>query len=206
MLNIFMAIYVASHKLCFIHNPKTGGSSIQHWLFTNTECVQPKKTLHCGIQTALEYFPDIAISFVVVRNPWDWCVSWYHYQKQRALHKIDYIKNNSKLNLKKDKYNLSVQKKVLEYLDLGFENWLINTNHKPQTNYTKDVDIILKLENIDNDFKQIQNILNVHTPLPHLNTTDRDNYSVYYNSNTIDIVYNKYKDDIKTFGYKYETP
>ena len=202
-----MAIYVPSHKVCFIHNPKTGGSSIQYWLFENTECVQPKNTLHCNIQTAIEYFPDIELSFAVVRNPWDWCVSWYFYQKKRANDRIQFIKDNpDKLDLRKEKYNLSVQQDTLKYLELGFEHWLENATHSNQFTYTQNVNLILKFENLKNDFQKIQNILNIFKPLPYLNSTPRVNYKTYHNARTIKLVYNKYYNDINTFGYKYETP
>lgn len=202
-----MAIYVPLHKLCFIHNPKTGGSSIQNWLFENTECIQPKKTLHCGIDTARKYFPDIKTSFVVVRNPWDWCVSWYHYQIKRAQNNIEYIQSNpNKLDIKKEKYNLSKQNSIIEYLNLGFENWLENTGHSNQIKYTKNIDIILRFENLNSDFRIIQDIVNVYVPLPIINTTNRNrDYKIYYNKKTIDLVYNKYREDIKKFGYEYET-
>ena len=202
-----MAIYITEQKICFIHIPKTGGSSIQKWLHKNTDCVQPKKTLHCSLEHAKTVLPEIKTSFCVVRNPWDWCVSWYHYQIKRANMNINYIlQNSNKIDLRKQKYNIETQKNILKELDKGFDNWLKNCNHAPQIQYSQNIDLVLRFENLNHEFKKIQHLVNCFSPLEKINTTNRTHYQKYYNNKTIDIVYNKYKQDIQELGYKYETP
>mgnify|MGYP001042947676 FL=1 len=199
-----MAIFVSSHNLCFIHNPKTGGSSIQKWLLENTDCTHWK--LHCTLDQAKEKFPNIKYSFAVVRNPWDWAVSSYFYEYKKIEHNLALIKDKPYLiNTNKDKYNVKLQYQKKNFLDNGFEYWLTNGHIAPQSKFLE-VDYVLKFESLANDFKKIQDLLHIDTPLPHINKTRRDNYKKYYNENTINYVYNKYIEEIKTFGYQYETP
>lgn len=200
-----MAIFVKDKKLCFIHSPKTGGSSIQHWLLNNTDCTHWK--LHCTLQEAKQQFPDIEYSFAVVRNPWDWAVSSYFYEYKKIDYNLNLIETKPHLvDKRKDKYNAKLQNKKKKFLDRGFEYWLQNGHITPQSHYLQNVDYVIKLETLHNDFKHIQNLLDIQIPLPHLNKTKRDNYYKYYNESTIKYVYNKYNDEITKFGYKYETP
>lgn len=199
-----MAIFVKEHNLCFIHNPKTGGSSIQKWLLDNTDCIHWK--LHCSLTEAKQQFPDIKFSFAVVRNPWDWAVSSYFYEYKKIDYNLALIKDYPHLiDKRKDKYNVKTQHKKKKFLDKGFEHWLLNGHITPQSKYL-DVDYVLKLENLHKDFELIQNMLNIHKPLPHINKTNKDNYNKYYTESTINYVYNKYIDEITKFGYNYETP
>lgn len=173
-----MAVYVPSKKLCFIHSPKTAGNSIHTWLMDNTDAVYREGTQHCNLDYAKKLFKKIDLSFCVVRNPWDWCVSWYHFQTQFP------------------------SKKKLE--DKGFRDWLENTNVIPQYVYTQNVDIYLRLESLDIDFLKIQKILNCYEPLPFLNTTIRKPYIEYYKDESlIDLVYKKFGMDVEKFGYEY---
>lgn len=200
-----MAIFVTSHKLCFIHNPKTAGSSIQSWLLKNTDCTHWK--LHCTLDQAKEKFPNIKYSFAVVRNPWDWAVSSYFYEYKKIEHNLALINDKPHLiNTNKDKYNIKVQHQKKNFLDNGFEYWLTNGHITPQNKFL-DVDYVLKFENLHKDFQKIQQMLFVDVPLPHINKTKKEDYKTYYtNSDIINYVYNKYNNEITKFGYKYETP
>ena len=199
-----MAIFVKSHNLCFIHSPKTAGSSIQKWLLENTDCEHWK--LHCTLEQATQKFPSIKCSFAVVRNPWDWAVSSYCYEYKKIEYNLNLIKNKPGLiNVKKDKYNIDVQNKKKKFLDRGFAHWLINGHITPQSKFLN-VDYVIKFESLHKDFEKIQDILHIDNPLPHVNKTKRDNYKEYYTVDTIKYVYNKYNNEITKFGYKYETP
>ena len=200
-----MAIYVDNYNLCFIHSPKTGGSSIQKWLLDNTSCEHWK--LHCNLSKAKQKFPAITHSFAVVRNPWDWAVSCYFYEYKKIAYNLDLIKNKPHLiNEQKDKYNVELQNQKKVLLDKGFEHWLYNSSITPQSVYLENIDYILKFESLDKDFQIIQKIINVDIPLPHINKTTKDNYSKYYTLDTINYILNKYTDTINKFGYKYEAP
>jgi len=200
-----MAIHVFDPPLTFIHIPKTGGSSIQKWLIDNCNGTQPKKTLHCNVNTAQKYFPNLGLTFCVVRNPWDWCVSWYEYKKQRAKNRIEFLENNpNKISKHKKKNCLETQSSILEYLNKGFEYWLKNTRLKPQYYKSKDVDLILKFENLEQEFYQIQQYLGVYNRLPHLNRSKRKkDYKLYYTEHLTKIVDKKFDVDIYNFSYTF---
>src|SRR5262245_26995961 len=77
-------------KLRFIHIPKCGGKYVESvfspWI-ASCDTLSDWAAGHLTFQeyrTAFETqgirFTD-AFTFAVVRNPWDWHVSWYHYFK-----------------------------------------------------------------------------------------------------------------------------
>jgi hypothetical protein len=65
------------------------------------------------------------------------------------------------------------------------------------------VDIALKVENLSNDIKILQNILGTTDPLPILNKSKDTCWQDYYadNPNSAVIIYNYYKKDFKRLGY-----
>lgn len=64
-------------------------------------------------------------------------------------------------------------------------------------------DLIIKIENIDVDFIQIQNMFNCHAPLPKLNVTDHEDYKSYYSENTKKLVAKHFNNDLTVFGYSF---
>lgn len=204
------------HNITFIHIPKTGGNSITSWLQKNSQCKITKRKQHASLQQILDgdhslgplEKNSLGELFCVVRNPWDYCVSWYKFKIRLCESYINQIyKCPQKIDNKKIKWNLDRQQVNLKRLkDLGFKGWLLQTGRKPQYKWAKDCDIILKFENLEIDFKLIQNKLKCYTPLPHLNKTpNRCNYSEYYDQESIDLVAAKFKIDIETYNYDFNT-
>lgn len=201
-----MAVFVNSPiPSVFVHVPKTGGTSIQRWLIENTDSFVVKGIKHANLNTIATRVPAFNWSFCVVRNPWDWVVSWYFFKHDRALRRIEIIKeNNPPLNKAKKKHNFEYNLKVLEKHKKGFEYFVENIGNNTQLHKTSGVDYVMKLETLDKDFKIVQERLNCFIPLPYLNNSIRNkDYRSYYNTHTKDIVYNKFKDDIKHFNYEF---
>ena len=64
-------------------------------------------------------------------------------------------------------------------------------------------DIVIKIENLDQDFVKIQELLGNLNTLPHLNTSQHGNYQDYYNQETKALVNRMYKDDLEAFEYEF---
>ena len=192
-----MAVIVKDYNSVFVHVPKTGGSSIQRWLLDNTSSQVTKSTKHYTLQKLESKYGKFDFSFAVVRNPWDWCVSWPYLTRDRALRRISKPKN-------KGKFSLEYNQQVLEDFEKGFEYFIENTNLKGQHQTTIGVSYIMKLENINTDIQLLKDKFNIKQELPYLNTSSRNkDYREYYNDNTKQIVENKFEKDIKLFGYKF---
>ena len=202
-------------KSTFIHIPKTGGNSITQWLVKNTKCMVTKRNQHATLNEVIhgkhnqgpQDVNDLGFTFCVVRNPWDYMVSWYTFKVALCKTYIDIVNKNPELALrKKRKYNLEGNQAHLKYLeDLGFDGWVKKTGRKPQHYWAKDCDHVFKLENIHDDFKLIQEKANCFEPLETLNkTSERKKYKEYYTSQeSIDIVAKKYSIDINSYGYDF---
>lgn len=202
-------------KCTFIHIPKTGGNSVTNWMMNNFDVRITKRRQHATITDAIEgnhslgklQREDLGWTFCVIRNPWDYLVSWYTFKVMLCKKYIQDLQDNPKLQeSRKDKYNLAKQKKQLDFLHNGFEFWLRQTNRKPQHYWAKDCDYVMKLENIENEFKHVQKKLNCYISLKHLNKTEgrEKDYRTYYEKQElIDIVAEKYRTDIINYNYNF---
>lgn len=200
------------HRCTFIHIPKTGGNSITQWMTENFDVKITKRKQHATVSEVMQGnhslgpVTDLGWKFCVVRNPWDYLVSWYTFKVMLCEKYIDMVENDPSLaNLKKDKYNIELQQKELERLNQGFDWWIRQTGRKPQHYWAKDCDYIMKLENLNKDFKVVQKKLNCKIPLGHLNKTEgrEKDYRKYYTKETREIVANQYAIDIETYNYQF---
>ena len=191
-----MAVII-KEKSIFIHIPKTGGSSIQRWLLDNTDSYITTATKHQPLYDIELKYGKFDFSFAVVRNPWDWCVSWYFFSRDRALRRINHPKN-------KGKFSLEYNQQILNDFEKGFEYFIETAMLKDQYHRTVGIDYIIKLENIDEEIKVIAKQFNINKELPVINASSRTyGYRDYYNDNTRQIVQTKFEKDINTFGYNF---
>lgn len=134
---------------------------------------------------------DNYFKFGIVRNPWDWQVSLYHYILERKKHWAhEEVKKCSDFN---------------DYIESGkFKIGHPSQNHF-FTNENGDlmVDYIAKFETLEDDFKTICNRIGIINELPHLNKSQRDDYRKYYNAKTKQLVEEYFKKDIELFNYSF---
>lgn len=197
-----MAVYCAETKSLFVHVQKTGGSSIQKWLYDNTDGVPVKGKKHWPMASILQRQPNMEIdfSFAVVRNPWDYAVSWYFFRLKRAQRRLE-----SNTTKPKGKFSKEYNEWVVNESAKGIEHWFETINPSLQQHTkVKDLDYVMKLENLENDFVRIQQHFNCYEPLPHLNYSQRQkDYRQYYNKKTKNLIAKKFATDIELFGFEF---
>ena len=182
-------------KLAFIHIPKNAGRSIEKAMRDKWPC----KRVGWGHSTLSQVKNETKglRTFAVVRNPWERMVSLYFFVMQK---KKTYTTKNGK------------KRPVKELAKLGFSTWLTErgemTNNMiftetPQVNWLRimgkiAVKHIIRYENLG-ELKKLGIKLKEHT-----HKSKHGHYCEYYDKKARDFVANKFREDIKEFGYKYE--
>jgi hypothetical protein len=74
---------LVADSFVFVHIPKTGGSFVRAVISDHLPVIDSpagKHTPYGDLPVEWQQLPG----FYVVRNPWDWYVSWYHYRTRRG--------------------------------------------------------------------------------------------------------------------------
>tara|TARA_R100000700_G_C3122765_1_gene111081 strand:- start:98 stop:715 length:618 start_codon:yes stop_codon:yes gene_type:complete len=201
---------IDKEKLIFIHIPKNAGSSIKKYLLGNESFEKldrpwKHKTIFDIKKNNLDIYNNYN-KFAIVRNPYDRMVSWFSYLKKYRLDND--LLNTYAYNSKIDSYEIveTVKAPIDE-----FRNWILNPYAnfndaavklqllKNQYEWIDESVTILKYENID---KELSNFFNKKIELPKINDTSKFSTMDYYDRKSLDIVYDRYKQDFKKFNYK----
>ena len=179
-----------------MHIPKTAGTAVEVY-FGNSYgglCIQPEK--HDDIFKIKKKFPEIYNSyrkFTIVRNPYDRVLSYYFYLRRNVLRDApnvrlvdfnEWIKYPKKLS-----YNFNIG---------GYADDAIFFN-LPQYYWVDETVTILKFENLK---EELDLFFGEEIDLPVVNKSEHDHYSKYYNRESLDIVYNRHKEDFDEYNYK----
>ena len=182
-----------------MHIPKSAGVSIEGGL--------PKDLYpnHHGTLAEYEQMESLDLSkyfkFGFVRNPWDRLVSvyffWRNQNKSHEFYKWDYPQVDH-IN----KNNITFK----EFISEVFHGQPVFNRQHTQSNsfYTKGLDFIGRFERIQKDFNIACDKIGIpQRELPHLNRTKHKNYTEYYDDKSRQMVADKYKIDVESFGYKF---
>jgi hypothetical protein len=142
--------------------------------------------------------------FSIARNPWDRAISYFYWD----------MRNDPRLKPKKRFYHhLGVPYDELGQLRKLFSEFIKNT-HLPSNdpfyilNGELCVDFLIRYENLSKDFDEVLARLRLpHVDLPRLKRGIRAggyHYSEYYDEETMEIVAEQHKNDIRLLGYKFE--
>ncbi|MCF7908404.1 MAG: sulfotransferase family protein [Candidatus Omnitrophica bacterium] len=129
-------------------------------------------------------------SFAIVRNPWDWQVSLYHYTLKDTSHFQHQLFKNFR------NFDEYIRWRCAE--EVRFQKDFI---------YSKDgtllVNFVGRFEKIDTDFKTICSHIGVSASLPKLNVSNTKPYQQFYNEETKNLVRQTFAADIALFGYDF---
>jgi len=175
-------------KMTFIHIPKTAGSAVTVWYIKN---ILKKNPMYYEFPIVDDHIfiseieNPAPITISIVRNPWDRVVSMYSFLQQIN-------------NMKFKKFSEFV---LNDMKVLTFSKYLLST---PQIRWIEPgVTHLLRFENLEQDFRIIQDIFQCYEPLPVWNKTNHYHYRMYYNDETRQAVAEMFKEDIEAFGYEF---
>lgn len=203
------------HRCIFIHVPKTGGSSIEHLIWTREQrtpaflCRGFVSEFHNKYQTGglqhllarqvrAEVGADVfarCFKFAFVRNPWDKAVSQYAYMAQRE-------------DLRRF-VGMTPRTTFKHYLSL-----IARRRHvqwEPQLSFLLDedgellVDFVGRYERLADDAQRVLRCLGLSEGvLPHENPGRRRAYPAYYDDEAREMVAEMYAEDIRWLGYRFQ--
>jgi hypothetical protein len=195
------------YQFLFIHIPKCAGTSIESFFgydYDNKLCFEhnfnnighPKHlTLNNYEKILNEESIKKIFKFTIIRNPFDRIVSAYNY----SLYS-DKIYWNGRNDYDYKKSLLSFENFIKQFkikIPNSFDHFIETKENK--------MDYIIRFENINDNFKELCNILNIKDKnLPFENKTpNRKNYRDYYDNKTKDIIYSIFEKDLKKYNYDF---
>lgn len=193
-------------NVIFVHIPKTAGTSIGRWMIENKKHSEHVEWYKHPKLSDIEKDETDNFVFSVVRNPWDRMVSSYHWLTDTQS-PIPQISSNEIQKILCDlntKRNWSTFEKWLDICHefVLWDFWFCPI--EPQVSWLdKDVDMVIRYENLNEEFKQIQKYFNSTEPLPTLLTGNHKNYRDYYNDRTKRKVAAIFEKDIDTWNYAF---
>lgn len=240
---------VSYHKrlnISFIHIIKTGGTSVEKMLRNQTKPSEMDRLLPRRLTDklmdrlnptqsrlarlskhalAIDYlncapqkYKD-SFSFAIVRNPWDWLVSWYTFVKsvrispdhgrqwRHALHEqvaplsfeeyIQWVTVENGFQQLPSRRASAFSSKV----PILQSDWLTDLDGNLI------VDFVGRFEHLSRDvhhaMKQSPARSHAESSLPHVNKSPRDSYHSYYSNQTRALVEEYFAEDIRRFGYQF---
>jgi hypothetical protein len=212
-----------SYRAIFVHIQRTGGNSIRR-IFNEMDShalqdipipSEKNRLKHCFISDIHAAVDDELFStytkFAIVRNPFDRLFSWYSMFKHNTIAKSEMAGGVQRTAM----LGNAVESAVDPYLET-FESFLSMPNrglferfYDNQIDYLQldgklAVDVVLRFENLNNDFNALAQKLNFPVQLPVVNQSIRtQNYPHAYNSTTQQIVTDRFSRDLEYFSYSF---
>ena len=201
----------------FVHLQKTGGTFVEKFLWKtfgqgNVERIKPQ---HRGITTVMDKVGD-RLTFGVIRNPWDWYVSWW------ASRKTVFDPLFSKIFTTENKQNFG---KFLRFVlnenfgkqhDLDAEIMLNKDIGVYTYRYLKCfcdsdgnnlLDRVVHTETMRDDLVNLLNLTSDQVKYLYLmhkrNTSSHKSYKEYYIDDLIELVRHKDRLIVERYGYKF---
>jgi hypothetical protein len=197
------------YKCIFIHTERTGGTSIERSLLEigpddRPEFLPEMGPKHIVAREARDRFGaerwNKYFKFSIVRNPWDLVVSnyffpWWHKAEEEIVFK-DWLLRW----IYKSEWNNTIKQSTVPQISaISIDGEIA-------------MDYIIRYEKLEEQWLEVSSIINASPVIennwnyrvkkyPYLKK--RKEYPFYYDEESIEIVYNKYRKDIEYFGYKF---
>lgn len=207
-------------KLIFIHIEKTGGTSIAMALFGRDEGASKKKgsdmeydsglTKHYSVQKARQVYGNekwaTYTKFSVVRNPWDRLVSKWCWRREGMLRKSQKLPTIYELDanghIPKAWFIEEIREECQRWQLKSADDFLFGPG-----GLTPIVDHVLRFECLESDWNGLvkQAGWSTVTSLPHVNRSAEraDDYRVYYNDETNELVRRQFGRTIAYCNYSF---
>lgn len=204
--------------MIFIHTPKCGGSYVNQAFGKRfRQCPTLLWREARGHKTFLEY-QDIFrarrksltpyVLFTVVRNPWDWHLSWFNYvskdvdaKKSGMPIEHEQIKDMSFSEYLVWLEDQSLPRSVNDYTRRQVSDWIIDETGKVAVNE------ILRQETLQDDLVALRDkySLRIRIPLGQTINASRTtcDYRSFYNDQQAEAVAARHSRDIGLFGYQF---
>lgn len=173
-------------KCIFLHIPRTAGTSITHALNKIPNPIDYGAYSHEQTAFYKKHYADEWSSyfkFAVVRNPYEKVYSSYKRRHGDRSFKEYLIWLNDN-DIQRSANVIGSQK-----LWLGDK---------------KDSVFVIRFENLNEGWEKVQQELNIDIPLPHINSTEKDNYKDHYTSFCRKLVEKHFEWDFNNLGYTYD--
>lgn len=203
--------------MIFVHTPKCGGS-YTGYVFQRyrKRCVTLNDPILAGHLTWRQYRDRMALNgeniadytcFSVIRNPFDWHMSWFHYIRQRK---------GGRRSGYHIEHRLFQQMQFSDYVDwledpdalrsprfeMGQEirDWVIGDGGDVA------VDVVLRQECLKTDITAMKERygLMIYPDDTQKNTSNVKDYRNAYGSREVDIIARRHAGDLAMFGYSFE--
>ncbi|MGR6466208.1 sulfotransferase family 2 domain-containing protein [Rhizobium sp. PAMB 3182] len=209
----------AGLKMIFLHTPKCGGSYVNDAFgkrFKNCPTIKWKEAK--GHKTYLEYknifynrgqnIHDYII-FTVIRNPWDWHLSWYNYiskdiggKKSGMLLEHEQIKDLTFSDYLKWLEDQNLPRSKDDFTRRQISDWLTDEEGHLAVKH------ILRQENLEQDLLEFKAMFRLRISIKlgrRINTSrDASDYRFSYSSSEADTIRRRHARDIALFGYSFE--
>ncbi len=208
-------------EFIFIHLPKTGGQFLKGFCQKNLPkdwILKHEVGKHQGLGAIPNEYRNLP-KFSLIRNPWDWYVSWYHYEQRVQSNNSTWllVSNQGKNDFKTTIYQLCSGHHAVErvsnkmkHLDvdlLTLHHWGKCGNSPTTNNIT-----IGCLEKMPDCFINFLTDHNLEIPANFIqrikkstptNTSKRGHYTQYYDQELKELVQHKARYLIEAYGYSF---
>jgi hypothetical protein len=204
-----MTFRVTGEKtLTFIHIPRTGGTSIHGWFKVICKYAPNGYSIHkfsAPSHPGVNEIDSTGFTFCSVRNPWDRVVSLYSFLTKTVPEWTQHRPEQPwgfDITWTKDLSFTEFVERLPEWPNPLGKSYNFAS---PQVKWIgTGVDYIIRYENLEQDFKKIQEYIGFDMPLGHHNQSTHNNYTDYYNTHLQKLVSTYFAEDIDKFKYTYE--